>query len=195
MNPVAIAKAKERLTTAKTLIERIENCRTYQEFKSEWYLFLVTTKNIYTTLQIGSKTSAKSSQWYGAKIVFHENDELLQYLYIARNDAEHGLSPGTEYVPGELILGVTGHGLSNAFMLNGSIGTGLRATSLDGLPIGVKETRPHAKLITVTDKGGNKFAPPTSHLGQPITDRSPLAIARLASSYLESLIREAETLS
>jgi len=201
MDKAAVSKAKERLRTAGSILDRIAVCRNYQEFTGEWYLFLVAAKNIYTALEQGSKMSPQSRQWYGAKKKFRKQDELLEYLFIARDDAEHGIAPVTARVPGSIEIGNKRiEGTSTSFYIERYTKnkeqlevSGIQ--SLDGLPVNVRIISEHAKLITVTGRSNDKFDPPRTHMGSHIFDDSPLGIGRLALTYFESLVSEAASLS
>ena len=124
MDPAAIAKANSRLRTAKKAIEDLTGCNDYDTFSEYLYTFLVAAKGIYTILEQGAKSRAQARQWFGAKSKERRSDPLLQYLYQARDDDEHGLSRVVEHVPGALGIGVSKPGFSNAIRLDGSIGPG-----------------------------------------------------------------------
>jgi hypothetical protein len=197
MDKTAITKARDRLRVAKSAVECLEKCTNYQSFCDNWYVFLVSTKNIYTTMEQGAKTSPQSRQWYGGKKTIRRNDELLQYIFQARDDAEHGLTHVTEHVPGSLAIGVAKAGYSNATTINGTIGEGgtLRIHSNDGKPVLIEQILPHARLATVHGRGNIPYRPPTMHLNKPLESNLPLPVAKLSISYFETLISEADGLA
>jgi len=125
------------------------------------------------------------------------NDELLQYLFEARNSDEHGLEETTEFRPGHLHIGVMGAGLSNAIRLDGTFGPGqtMRVTSLDGLPIGVEQKPSRIVLAVVYARGNRTLLPPTKHKGVLLPDQEPLTVAALALTYVENLVSEASSLT
>ena len=168
---------------------------TFEEFTDLWFTFLTSFKSTYTALEQGSKCSAQSRQWFGAKSSERRGDELLRYLYQARNDEEHGLDQGARAVPGRMTLKVTVPeslqiDLSTAHVENG----------IARMPGGqhadvVEQCSPHIALIPVRDRDKAKEYPvPTIHLGVPLTDRSPLNVANLAHAYLGTMVKEAEGL-
>jgi hypothetical protein len=169
----------------------------YQSFTDDWYVFLVSAKNIYTTLEQGAKISPQSRQWFGGKKDIRRNDDLLQYLFQARDDAEHGLAQGTEHVPGHVAIGVAKPGYSNAMTLNGTLGKGgtLHIQSNDGKPVLIEQTLPHTRLTTVYGRGNIPHKPPIMHLGKPLESNLPLPVAKLALIYFETLILEADRLA
>lgn len=190
----AITKAKSRLRVAGKALSELYLCKEYQEFSETWYTFLGAAKSVYTVLEQGAKASAQSRQWFGGVKQFRKDDELLQYLFEARNDEEHGLECSTEHVPGSLAIGVAKPGFSNKIVLNGTFGPGgkINVTSMEGKPVLIKQTLPHARLIAVNTRGGRTYDPPTSHRGQPVSDRSPANVAALGLVYLTELVGDAE---
>lgn len=193
MDQKAVTKAQSRLRVATKAAGELEGCETFDDFCDTWYTFLVAAKNIYTVLEQGAKVSAQSRQWYGGVKDFRRNDELLTYIFEARNDDEHGLENSAELAPGHLIIGKSIPGTSQSVRIDGMIGPGgtLRVTSLDGKPVAIEAKGPHARLVSVTARGDRTIFPPTRHLGDAIGDASPLNVARLGLIYLEKLIEEA----
>ena len=195
MNPFAITKSRSRLRVAKKAVEEFAVCQRYDAFVDLWYTFLTAAKNIYTVLEQGAKDTPQSSQWFGAKKNERREDALLQYLFQARNDDEHGLSPVTRHQPGFTVIG--GMGGSSAVRLNGTFGVGktIEVASLDGQPVHVLQMMPHAQLVTVYGRDKRAYPPPTEHKGKPLPSNLPFPVATLAVAYLESLIAEAEALA
>lgn len=215
MDSRAVEKAKSRLRIAKHALGDLKTSKTFGEFSDHWYVFLTSTKNICTVLEQGSKTSPQSKQWFGSKKQIRKADSLLQYLYEARNDDEHGLGSSVDLLPEKHEIGVSGDGYSNSMVLNGGpfkdvfisgcetaiVFEGcapppdLRVTSLDGRPVRAMRTPATIFLTEVTARDGRAYAPPSIHLSQEISDNSPIAVANLAILYFEGLVEEASKLA
>jgi hypothetical protein len=197
MDEKVITKAEGRLRIAHEALNNITKASDYTAFCDAWYIFLVSAKNIYTILEQGAKISPQSRQWFGGIRRLRRGDPLLQYLFQARDDNEHGLNDGTTLDPGGVFLGVMKSGYSQAIRVDGTTGPGgnLKVQALDGKPVLIEKTPPHAVLAPVTDRGGNVYHPPHEHLGKPISDNSPFVVAQLALNYLTDLIVEAKGLS
>lgn len=198
MDRKAINKAASRLDTAKQLLLELRACKAYPEFCSKWYLFLVSAKNVYTTLEKGARANAKTKQWWFAeKKAERKDDPLLQYMFQARDDDEHGLEPVTEHVRGSLAIGVAAPGYSSHIRFDGLVIDSqgrfnpAAVRSGDGLPVRVEITPEHVRLIAVTGRGDIKYQPPTEHMGKPIGDASPAGVATLTLAYLSRLLDEA----
>lgn len=197
MHPKAITKAKSRLRVAEKALSELKDCSEYEVFCDTWYTFLVAAKNVYTVLEQGAKISPQSRQWFGNVKQIRRDDELLQYLFEARNDDEHGLENSTQHVPGSLSIGVAREGYSRSMKFSGSIGMGgaLNIESLDGKPVLIEETLPHVRLINVLARGNRSIPPPTTHRGSLLPDYSPVNVAELGFIYLTELVAEAELLA
>ena len=196
MDRRAISKAKARLGLARKQLDAAAAAKSHPEFADHWYLFLIAAKNVYTVLEQGAKISPQSRQWFGGKKEIRRTDELLQYLFQARDDDEHGLGETTKYDPGFLKVGTPGPGHSRHMNLqirsDGDGNMTIDADSLDGRPIGVQYQKPHSVLLTVNGRGNVRHRPPRYHLGQILEDRLPMAVGKLGLAYLEVLVSEAE---
>lgn len=194
MDPRALEKARSRLRNIDKAIRELDAGGTFEAFTDAWFSFLTAYKSIYTALEQGAKVSPQSRQWFGSKSSERRADELLQYLYQARNDEEHGLENATKAVPGRATLEI---------VVPDSLQIDLSNVVFDGntarLPNGdmakvIENIPPHVILIPVQDRGRNEYRPPTAHLGKSIQDASPLGVARLAQSYMVRMAYEAEQL-
>lgn len=194
LDPRALEKSRSRLRNIDKAIRELDAGGTFEAFTDTWFSFLTAYKSIYTALEQGAKVSAQSRQWFGSKSSERRGDELLQYLYQARNDEEHGLENATKAVPGRATLEIVVPDslqidLSNvAFHGNTArLSNGDTARVIENIP-------PHVILVPVQDRGRNEYRSPTTHLGIPIQDASPLGVARLAQTYMERVVKEAEGL-
>jgi hypothetical protein len=215
MKHIAIEKANSRLRVAQKALTDLKSCRTFEEFSDAWYVVLTSSKNIYTVLEQGAKGAAQSMQWLGAKKQIRKNDTLLQYMFEARNDDEHGLGSSVALKPELHEIGVAGPGFSSTIRLDGGPFSnvvisgcqtavafsggppplGLRVTPLDGKPVQVRRSPATTILVPVIARGDRKYDPPTHHLGHKLNDTSPIAVAELNVAYLAGLLNEASGLA
>lgn len=197
MDPRAIAKAHQRLRLATKQLAAAEAAHSYDDFSDAWYLFLIAAKNVYTCLEQGAKVSPQSRQWFGAKKNERKNDPLLQYLFQARDDDEHGLGDVTKLNPASVAVGKRAPGYSSHIALSISTDSAGSATihelqSLDGLPVLIEPTQAHAVLLPVTARANVTYPPPEKHLGVRLSDGLPLTVGKLGIAYLEALVAEAD---
>lgn len=197
MDQKAISKARARLETASQQLDQARHAQNYEAFEGAWYLFLSAYKTVYNVLEQGAKSSAESRQWFGGKKKERRNDDLLQYLFQARNDGEHGLGDVTELSPGHLRVGTLKPGYSQAIQLSLRVDASghishLDTQSLDGKPVRVEQRGPHAILTPVTGRGGEKYDLPKKHLGEELESQDPADVGALGLRYLISLVEEAQ---
>ena len=211
MKRAAIQKANVRIVAARTSLAQLVDADDITTFAAHWYNFLTAAKNVYTILGVGSKSSPQSAQWFGAKTAHRRSDPLLQYLFQARDDDEHGLEIPVEEKHPISQLGVAGPGFSNEVHIQGpsidviAKGFGVAAhiegrhnparftaRALDGRPAQNRITPRHIALRPVTGRGDKTYVPPREHLRRKLEDTSPIAVARLGLAYLEEMVREAE---
>ena len=110
IDPKAIVKAESRLRIMKKSSAELQSMITREDFADTWYTFLSACKNIWTLLEQGSKATAQNRQWFGAKKAERKSDELLQYLFISRDDDAHTIEQVTDHTPGKLAIGVAKEG-------------------------------------------------------------------------------------
>ena len=200
MNPRAVEKARSRIRVAEKALSELVGCPDYASFTDTWYTFLVAAKNVYTALEQGAKSSAQSRQWFGAIKEARRNDELLQYLFQARDDDEHGLNEITRLEGSSVGIGKGAHGYSNNVTVhnlrieNGQI-INCDVESNDGKPVLIETRGPRAVLSPIIGRGPVIYQPPTKHEGIDIQDRTPLGVATLGLAYLSTLVDKAATLA
>ena len=102
MDKRALEKASDRLRVAHKAYKKLVKCKNPTDFSDEWFTLVVALKSVWSKLQQGSKTSPQTRQWFGAKVRERKADEVLQYMFIARNDDEHGLDGILQYREGKL---------------------------------------------------------------------------------------------
>jgi len=207
MKRAAIRKCRDRLHSASTKLQALREATSQQAFKVSWIDFLFHSKGIYDTLRKGAEGFPASVEWATGKYNARLGDPLLNYMVEARNDEEHGLGSSLELQPERHEFGFGGGGFSGGVRLDGGqfrnviasgpvlftgpLPAGTRVRSLDGRPVQVRSTPATIMLIPVTPRRGPPIPPPGQHLGQPLTDASPLAVAELFLVYLETLVAEA----
>ena len=194
----AVIKAESRLRVAQKAAADIKECKSYHDFVDAWYTFITAAKNIWTVLEQGAKVSSQSKQWFGSKAKQRRSDDLLQYLFEARNDDEHVIEEVTEHVPGSLAIGVAKPGYSNSVRIENLSIKGGKVTigglhGLDGKPVLVEQTVPHPRLSKIRPRGRSEMSPPTSHLGAQLRDNSPVTVAETALIYLAALVEDARS--
>ncbi len=185
MDKAAVAQARGRLKRAMSALEKMLSTDEIPEFENAWSEFLLAAGGVYAKLEAGAKTNTKSAGWFGRAKNLRRKDPLLQYIHHARNSDEHGLEFGAAY---NARINFTGQAVYDISITNGAPVVSIRLEDPNLEIVHVTPT-----LVTVKDeKYGDEFHPPTEHLGTPIADADPIAVAGLAVAYLTKLIDEAD---
>lgn len=208
MDRSATEKAARRLGIARRAAGQLASAQGHQEFADYWYTLLTSSKSVWTILEQGAKSSAQSRQWFGAKKRERRSDELLQYMFEARNCDEHGLEAVVMEIPSytsfearfevgtppELVAGAE----VTAFSFDPTGGVmHIEATDPQGkairtkLPTRFVEHGPSTRLAPIKDRAGKTIKPPEWHLGVRIPEAYPIPAAARTLNYLEKLIEEA----
>jgi hypothetical protein len=201
MVPKALAQATQRLAKVRAEVERMQTPLTFSQFEDAWAGILMASGVIYSKLEQGAKNNGKSAAWFGRLKHVRRTDELLRYIHHARNAEQHGIDNGAQPIARRVREVIAGDGYeiidSKVGFDHGETSVRLTETPKPGpIKINAKWTHLSAvRLTTVKDElHGDLYDPPTSHLGKPLSDRSPKAVAEAALAYLTALIHEASLL-
>ncbi len=173
MDKHALAMARVEFDRAFQSMTDLASADHFAEIERHWSAFLVAAGRVYTKLEQGSKANSKCSAWWGRKLHERRSEELLAYIWHARNADEHGLSKVTQKHPGSFNL----------------------TKPPDGRGYGeVEVVYPHIQLVDVVDRGV-RFPVPQTSRGQQINNPHPNNVGLLALMELEVLLKEAEDLT
>lgn len=194
VKPNALSIAQSRLRIARSAVETAKNASSFDEFSDAWFIFLTAWKGIYTVLEQGSKESPKSRQWFGGKKAERKKTTLLQYLFEARNDEEHGLAKSV--VPyGHTVLYQLERPSTGVEMMNFEFdeSTGDYNLISSDIPVTKEQEVRGPTLVTVKDRGGKELHPPIGLPERP-HDITPIGVAMAALDYATAMIDEARML-
>lgn len=187
MKAAAIDKARERLRRAATAIADIERANTQHAFRDAWESYLISIKAIGEVLQTGARGDKPSEKALAALWDDVRADPLLGYLIEARNVEEHGLERSANYESASLMIG----GPGESVMLNGTLGGGMMVTPMYGSKVTIIQAPQATRLLPVIDRRGKEWPVPTEHLGKPVADPSPTAVARLGLTHFTMIVKVA----
>jgi len=166
----------------------MEDARAFSVLEENWSQFLVAADLVFSKLGAGAKGCSVSEPWFGRKLHQQKQDQLLNFLYLARNAEEHGIERSVENAyKVEVVPGVVLH-LDATFEPNGDV-----VFRRQDDPAVIVHMPLTGAAKAVADRSGRMHGPPSSHLGQDVQP-TVLEIGRLALAHLESLVREAEGL-
>jgi hypothetical protein len=198
-NSAALPKCHDRLNKSKEAFGICRNAMRFGEFASGWAAFLIHTGSVINALEAGAQHTPQGRQWYGRIKREGRKDPLVSYMYQARNSEEHSTDNTTHPEPGRFVISGD-FTIERLVMQIGGVGTpgvsGRIRARPGGRPIAIEHTPSGPRLIPVVDsRFGTTFDVPKEHLGKPLQDDSPLAVAELYLEYLEDIVRKAEMLS
>ncbi len=193
MEAALIGKARLRLHQASASLARLETLAAginVPAFEYEWFITITLINSAYAIFEKAASLSPQSKQWF-CSVDKHtiRKDPLLRYVLHARNMEYHNFGGATAAeVGGAKYLGYDeGSALSVADIETGEVlQTFSGGIMLEG---DVSSFSFKFRLADVIDHG-DIYEPPTSHLGAPLSDNAPVAVARRAIEYHNALIDE-----
>lgn len=196
MQKKAVETAKGRLSSMRAQVRDLEKSRNYDSAREHWYAFLRSSNSVFSDLEQGAKGFGKSTGWFREIKHQRKNDPLLCYLHHARNAYKEGVPLGADLDRQKYVFVEGGKPTAAVEEIVGNTGEFRKLADQQPNLEKVDEMRfypDRLRLIRVKDRGV-EFDPPTEHLGLPIDDVEPKAVARLMVQYIEEMIDEAEAL-
>lgn len=200
MMPAALKRAEARFRIAHKALERMKDAKTFEDLEDDWFVFLRAWKAIYTMLQEGANGFPRSEMWFGQQNAFRRKDQLLQYLYQARNDDEHGLVDTTKRRAPSASWGHRiGAGPVHITNLHIRGNGGGLPTITYGTATGVDPSWRFIPgkvfLVPVKDRNAKVYNPPRKHLGiDYVNGLNPTAVAESGLRYTAHLLEEVRAL-
>lgn len=195
MNPAALSKCKSRLRIAERALTDLEAATEPDDFGDAWTVFLQAWKGVYTLLEQGAKESAQSRQWFGRKKAQRKADHLLNYLFHARNDEEHGLCDGVTPTAGEFLFKIKGGEPLDVHFKKDPV-TG--EIQFDRTELGeatlVTSSGIGFSLVAVEERDKRLVHPPIAHNDEVLSDMTPLGVGRVGLRAIKAIVAEAEKL-
>jgi hypothetical protein len=185
----AIDAARTEYTRAVDSLAVVATTNDFPTLEKHWASFLVSAGRVFTKLEQGTKVSSKSKAWWGKQLHQRRTDPLLRYLWHARNADEHTLQRINQLQPAS--AKVVDPKQEDVAALERA----MEKETRPWVPLGLVEWTPeHVALLPVTDRGV-RYDPPKEHLGTLVTDSSPAHTGGLALTYLEAMLKEAESIT
>ena len=183
-----------RLTEAQQGLIQMRDAQNQIDYRQGWTRFVDSIEEFWTNLYATGKSKFKTFQpWLGRFERQRSDDQLLSYLKHARHQSQHG---GISLRWGDGHIEVGGPQYSGTIRNLAILPTGTFAVDVGPQqgsgPFQLIHHPPKPVLAPILDaRSKREYLPPTEHLGRPILDASPHAIALLALRYYEDLFRAA----
>lgn len=181
--------SKADLNSAQRAIEAMAGAESFDSYEGEWREFLGLIEKAWVKVERACvPIQARFQPWQGQYQALRRKDMLLRYLKAARDADNHSIQDLTKMDPGSRSIGFAnprGGYIEHMEIRNGEI------VEYRGDPIVVTDTLPHPVALPVKNSG-QWYNPPTSHLGKPVTDRHPTALAMMGLEFYRAFVAEAE---
>lgn len=181
MNQKVIDAARSEFNRAWDSVHALSTATDDEQIQTHWAAFLSAASRMFNKLKAGAKASP-SKQWYDTKLRQRQDDQLLCYIWHARNVDEHGLEFVTHKQPGFIREVPATPGEREAFERTRRD----RPAAFTGHAV-LEITQPHVRLLDVIDRGV-RYSPPPGCI-------KPYNTGMLALSKLEPILFEAEALA
>jgi hypothetical protein len=185
--------AADKLQEANDAIDEMTAAADRVSFENAWTDFIDALQLFWERFRRGGTFSVKVRGYIGHIKCERAKDDLLSYLYQARHIYQHGAIPlDWEELTTSLGRGFNGHIQTVAQNSDGSFD--VESEPLPGanaaFNIDIDGGRPVLAILN-NEKYNQKFHPPESHLGNLLTDVSPITAAKMGHSYCENVLVDA----
>ena len=183
-------KLQLELDAAKEAVQRMRTAATLDDFELNWIIFLRSIERTWNKFFAHYKKSPKWHSWSGKYSTLRKKDELLAYLENARGAEEHSLQDITGREGGQFQLTIDTRAVRLGEPINFTCSPSGFEYSGEGV---VSASFAPAKVILrqITNRGV-PYAPPTTHLGNPIEPTDVVKIAEHGLSFYQSLLQQGE---
>jgi hypothetical protein len=157
MNRKAVEAARIEFNRAWDSVQALGAATDDEQIQTHWAAFLTAASRMFNKLKAGAKACPQSKQWYDAQARQRQDDQLLCYIWHARNVDEHGLEFVTRKQPGSIREVPPTPEEREAFERT----KGDRPAAMTGHAV-VEITGPHVRLLDVMDRGVRYSRRPTA---------------------------------
>ncbi len=196
MDHRAITKAESRLRSALDAINRMRTAANLQAFSDHWYEFLVARRTFgrFSNRARSSPRRLASGlaprKHYAAETLSCSTSTPPEMTM--NMDSIPPFKPSREPLDRRLQTRIQQR---DAVRRHARSRGKMKVTSLDGKPVLIEQQLPYAHLVPVKDRDPSTIWPvPDSHLGQKLSDQSPILVAELGLAFLTNLVENAKTL-
>jgi hypothetical protein len=184
--------AKKELRAAEAAIKSMRGATSFESFEFAWNDFLARIEKVWEKVEQACKSrGSKFQPWQGKYTNFRRKDALVRYLHQARHADQHTLEESVAFDRGSYsfkLLSKPGEGVHIKSL---RIDHG-RVTHYEGSAAAQIIDQPARPILQRIKNRGKSYNPPTQHLGLPLKDASPLAVADRGLRFYQDLVEDAE---
>lgn len=183
-----LVRARESLGMVDSLIQSLKAPKDIASFKMDWEMSLVHLERVWNRVEGAFGNSAKWGGFSGKYQRARREDQLLAYLRMARDSAEHGITEITNTIPGGMAINPVDK--SKPVVIHSLHVSDGRVTMSGSENAQVEIIPPHVELVPVTNRGVVKNVP-TLHMGISLENVTMAEALQMARDYYSGLIDQA----
>ena len=187
--------AARKLIEAEAAISKMRLADDRVTFESGWCDFVDSLQEFWVRfLHEGEMVSSRFRPWVGRIERERKRDPLLNYLYQARHQSQHGMLP-VDWGTSRLVFGrgFSGRLYGLRTFADGTYEAKAESLSHPEQPFPVEYDFGDPQLPTIENtRYVQRFPPPREHLGVPLPDASPVNAALVAFGYYRSVLASAQ---
>lgn len=183
--------ALKEISAAKKCIEFMENSKNHDEYEGHWRDFLTHIDKSFNKLLCATKpVKGKFSSYFSKNMMLRKADEMLVYLLQARNSDFHSTQDIAQLSPAHTTFGAM-PGVSSLFVKKMVINNGF-LEHYEGDPLMVS-FHPNTTRVVAVENQGQRYNPPSMHLGEHLSNNHPTTLAKLGVTFYENWINESSS--
>jgi hypothetical protein len=182
-----LRRSKRELRAAHAAVAAMRGATGFESYALGWQTFLDKLEKLWVNAERECQPFRNQFEpWQVAYKELRKNDPLLRYLSQARHADQHSIEPTACETLGAFNLLIPPLGTVE-IELDREKGQ-IRIKGECGIQ---GPTPPGNMLLPIVNRG-TRYDPPTEHLGEKLTDLSPLAVAEKGLAFYEDFLRQAE---
>lgn len=195
MHLSSLEKARSRLRSAQRAFIAMQGAQDEPDTLCDhWVEFLVAWKGTYNHIEQAAKSTPQERQWFGRVARERRQDPLLNYVFEARNDEEHGLDRSAKPHGGLAFMRADSDMVVHGMKFDPEARTvTLCGEDGEALTEPMKLSAPGVALGAVKARGGRIIPPPPMPDDEKVP-MDPIIVAGKALHFAEALVVTAEAL-
>ncbi|EKZ9012743.1 hypothetical protein QNF07_004867 [Vibrio alginolyticus] len=184
--------ARQELKVADAAIERMKIASNFDDFDSEWRLYLNAIEKVFVKVERAAQPYRnKFEPWQGKFNKLRKKDSLLKYLKQARHADNHSIQDVAKVTPGVYSFSVPGGpGVTHIQTLR-TDHTGRVVEYVGNRPAQIVDIPSRLQCVGFQNNGTN-FNPPKEHLGKNLKSDNPVYLSELGLAFYQQFLAAAE---
>ena len=186
--------ASRKLEEARLSVKMMEDAESRDSYTEAWGRFIDSLQEAWVSFDYeGKKRVTGFREWIVPIYGQRKEDQLLQYLYQARHQSQHGIVP-LDWTDPHVKIAPNWSGTIAKLAIFKDGSHVFDARPQDGKSEPTLEYSPGDPQLPIIQNRKYKqaFEPPTEHFGNPMPSRDPIEAARIALDYYDRLFERAK---